>query len=132
MEMNLTLGVKDLEQSKLFYRNVLGLSPSFFSMNTAEDAYFILYFTNIKVVFQQLDTMENQHPALLQNLTRAPLGLGVQLELNCANLDELEIMIRHHDWPIVYELDDQEHRRRELWVQDPDGYLVVLNAEQKK
>jgi hypothetical protein len=73
--------------------------------------------------------MEARHPALLQNLTRDSFGVGVQLELSYDNLDDVYRMIKYYDWPIAYELDDQEHRRRELWLHDPDGYLLVLNED---
>ena len=128
MEMNLTLGVSDLAKSKQFYRDILCLAPQFFSENCGA-ACLILSFQNIKVAFQPLSVLESRHPALFQNLTRSPLGVGLQLELSCPDLDELEVMLRHHHWPILYELDDQEHQRRELWIQDPDGYLLVMNQE---
>ena len=83
----------------------------------------------MKIVFQHLQDIEVQHPVLLQNLTRVPLGVGLQLEVNCDNLDDIYTRISHYGWPIAYELDDREHQRRELWLQDPDGYLLVLNEE---
>ena len=85
----------------------------------------------MKIVFQRLHEMEAQHPALLQSLTRVPLGVGMQLEVSCNNLDDIYRMVNYYHWPIAYELDDREHQRRELWLQDPDGYLLVLNEEQK-
>ena len=129
MQLNLTLGVVDLEKSAKFYREILLLSPEFFRNSNAEEAYFILSCGGTNVVFQQLQYMEIQHPVLLQNLTRTPLGAGVQLELSCNNLDDIYRKVNYYRWPIVYELEDQEYRRRELWLHDPDGYLLVLNEE---
>jgi hypothetical protein len=76
-----------------------------------------------------LAELEAQHPALLQNLTRQPLGVGVQLELSCTDLTAVRHSIEYYQWPISYELEDDEHQRREIWLQDPDGYLLVLNEE---
>lgn len=129
MELNLTLGASDLAKTKQFYRDVLCLSPQFFSGDSS-DAYLIVSFKNIKVVFQPLPVLESRHPALLQNLARSTLGVGMQLELSCPNLAEVECLLNYYHWPIIYELDDQEHQRRELWVQDPDGYLLVLNQDE--
>jgi catechol 2,3-dioxygenase-like lactoylglutathione lyase family enzyme len=129
MQLNLTLGVADLKKSEKFYREILLFSPEFFRNSNAEKAYFMLSCGGTNIVFQQLHDMELQHPALLQNLTRTPLGAGVQLELSCANLDDIYRKIKHYCWPIAYELEDQEYRRRELWLHDPDGYLLVLNEE---
>jgi catechol 2,3-dioxygenase-like lactoylglutathione lyase family enzyme len=125
MKMNLTLAASDLEKSRLFYRDILGLKTE----GNEEDAYFIVCFANIKVVFQPVAILERQHPVFLQHINRSTLGVGVQFELDCPNLSEIETLLNRCQWPIIYELDDIEHQRREIWIQDPDGYLVVLNGE---
>jgi len=130
MQLNLTLAAVDLGKTENFYREVLLLSPHFIKNSHAGKGYILLNFGEIKIVFQRLQDVEAQHPALLQNLSRSPLGLGVQLELNCKNLDAIYRRVSHFHWPVAYELEDHEHQRRELWLQDPDGYLLVLNEEQ--
>ena len=129
MQLNLTLAAVDLEKTEKFYREVLLLAPEFFRNSSTENSYLVLFVGKIKVVFQRLQEMEAQHPVLMQNLTRVPLGVGVQLEMSCKNLDVIYRMVNHYHWPIAYELEDQEHHRRELWLHDPDGYLLVLNEE---
>ncbi len=129
MSMSLTLAATDLGKTEIFYREILLLSSEIVQNLHAEDSYLILFVGKVKVVFQRLQEMEAQHPILLQNLTRVPLGVGMQLEMSCDNLDDIYRMVNHYQWPIAYELDDQEHQRRELWLQDPDGYLLVLNEE---
>ena len=129
MQLNLTLAAVDLDKTEKFYREVLLLAPEFFCNSSAENSYLVLFVGKIKVVFQRLQEMEAQHPVLLQNLTRVPLGVGVQLEMSCKSLDVIYSMVNHYRWPIAYELEDQEHQRRELWLHDPDGYLLVLNEE---
>lgn len=130
MQLNLTLAAVDLEKTEKFYREVLLLSPHFIQNSHAEKCYLLLNFREMKIVFQRLQDVEAQHPALLQNLSRSPLGMGVQLEMSYKNLDDIYHRAKHFQWPIAYELEDQEHQRRELWLQDPDGYLLVLNEEQ--
>lgn len=125
MKLNLTLAVNDLDLSRQFYQDLLGLNIAPF----LEDGFFIGSFLNIKVVFQALARLEQRHPAFLQHLERSPLGAGVQFELEGCDLDAVERRLDRCGWPIVYELDDREHGRREIWVQDPDGYVVVLNEE---
>lgn len=129
MNMNLTLAVNDLARTEHFYRTVMGISPAFFSKRTEDNMFFILTLKNIRIVFQQFAAFERQHPALYQNLSRTALGAGVQFELAELNLNEIERSINRAGWPVIYELDDDEHQRREIWVQDPDGYLLVLNQE---
>lgn len=127
MKLNLTLAVKNLDVSHYFYRDILGLSLK----HTQGHEYFIINFTNIKIVFQLVARMEQQHPALLQHLSRSSLGVGLQLELDCPNLNGVATRLEQAQWPTVYELEDKEHKRREFWVQDPDGYLLVLNEERE-
>ncbi len=127
MQINLTLAATDLKNTEWFYREVLLLSPELVQNSNA--SYLILSVEQMKIVFQPLSDMEAQHPALLQNLTRDPLGVGVQLELSCHVLTDIYRLVNHFHWPICYELEDDEHHRRELWLQDPDGYLLVLNEE---
>lgn len=124
MELNLTLAVNDIDLARSFYEDLLGLQTE----EADRTGVLIVTFANIKVVFQPLAQMEQQHPAFLQHLGRSALGAGVQLELNCPDLDSVESRLDQCGWPVVYELDDQEHGRREIWIQDPDGYLIVLNG----
>ena len=129
MQLNLTLAAVDLEKTEKFYREVLLLSPQFIHNSHAEKCYLLLIFGDLKIIFQRLQDVEAQHPVLLQNLTRTPLGVGVQLEVSCDNLDDIYHRVKYYHYSVAYELEDQEHQRRELWLQDPDGYLLVLNEE---
>ena len=129
MLLNLTLAATDLEKTAIFYRKVLLLSPELIQPSALGNSFLRLFFGKMRVAFQNRQEMEARHPALLQNLTRDSFGVGVQLELSYDNLDDVYRMIKYYDWPIAYELDDQEHRRRELWLHDPDGYLLVLNED---
>jgi len=129
MHLNITLAVSDLETTTEFYREILQLPLERITDSHGEERYLLVALDNIKVVFQRSNDMEASHPALLQNLSRDSVGVGLQLELNCPDLEDVYRRIKYYQWPIVYELDDQEHHRRELWLHDPDGYLLVLNEE---
>ena len=129
MQLSVTIGVADLDQSEMFYREILGLSPQRGRVAAQFPEYLLLRCNDSSILFRQLDYLEAQHPALLQNLSRSPLGVGLQLELTCPDLAQIRRNIHRFQWPIAYELEDQEHQRNELWLHDPDGYLLVLNEE---
>ena len=129
MPLSLILAAADLRKTEKFYREILLLSPEFIQHNHAGNRNLILFIGNLKIRFQSLPELESQHPAFLQNITRDPLGVGVRLEIDCTNLEEINRSIHYYHWPIIYELDDQEHQRKELWLQDPDGYLLVLTEQ---
>ncbi len=129
MRLNITLAVEDLDVTAQFYRDILSLRLDGVNDSHGVPRYLLMTLDNLKIVFQQSREMEASHPALLQNLSRDSRGVGVLLEFDIPDLDVVSRRINHARWPIAYELDDREHRRRELWLHDPDGYLLVLNEE---
>jgi catechol 2,3-dioxygenase-like lactoylglutathione lyase family enzyme len=129
MHLNITLAVADLENTAEFYREILQRTPEVVNDSHGNARYLLLTLDNIKIVFQRCEDMEALHPSLLQNLSRDTPGVGLQLELTCPDLAEVYRQVKRYRWPIAYELEDQEHQRRELWLHDPDGYLLVLNEE---
>jgi len=129
MQLSLTLGVADLERSEDFYREILQMSPLRSQVGDGMPDFMLLRCGETCIIFRPLQILEAQHPALLQNLTRHPLGVGMQLELSCSDLTAVRNAIDRYRWPVVYELEDAEHQRNEIWLHDPDGYLIVLNEE---
>lgn len=129
MQLSLTLGATDLDITYDFYRQLPGLTVQRLTDSRGAVNTLIVATDNLRMVFQTLHSLEQQHPALLQHLSRTTLGAGVVIELECTELDLVYHTARHKNWPILYELDDREHLRRELWLQDPNGYLIALNEE---
>lgn len=129
MQLSLTLGVADLQRTDAFYSEILRLSPKRSQADGKTPDFLLLRCAETCIVFRPLIELEAQHPALLQNLTRQPLGVGMQLELSCPDLSVVRKCIERYQWPVAYELEDDEHRRSEIWLHDPDGYLIVLNEE---
>jgi hypothetical protein len=58
------------------------------------------------------------------------LGAGVSLDFRVKNLPTIARNIKKHMLPTLYELEDEQHRRREIWLYDPSGYLVTLCQEE--
>lgn len=130
MHLSLTLGVADLERTEDFYREILQQTLERNLSDKGSPEFLLLRCAGSCIVFRPLQVLEAQHPALLQNVTRQPLGVGMQIELSCTDLTTVRHSIERYQWPVCYELDDQEHNRSEIWLHDPDGYLIVLNEEQ--
>jgi hypothetical protein len=70
-----------------------------------------------------------RHPPLFDSLNRHPRGLGVLLEFTIDPWAEVLRRLERRQIPLLYELEDDEFDRRELWLHDPDGYLLVLQHE---
>jgi catechol 2,3-dioxygenase-like lactoylglutathione lyase family enzyme len=131
MQLSLTLGATDLDMTYDFYRQLPGLRIRRLTDTRGAMTGLMVCTDNLRLVFQSLHSLEQQHPALFQHLSRTLLGAGIVLELESAELDAVYRAARHNNWPILYELDDREHQRRELWLQDPDGYLLAVNEESR-
>jgi len=129
MQLSLTLAAIDLDHTYDFYRQLPGLTVQRLSDSQGTVTALLICSDNLRMVFQSLPCLEQQHPALFQHLSRTLLGAGVVLELECDEIDDIYRTARYHNWPILYELDDCEHQRRELWLQDPNGYLLAVNEE---
>lgn len=129
MQLSLTFAAIDLDITHDFYRQLPGLTLRRLTDSRGTLTALMICTDNLRLVFQPLHSLEQQHPALFQHLSRTLLGAGVVLELECSELNVVHGIARHNNWPILYELDDREHLRRELWLQDPNGYLLALNEE---
>ncbi len=129
MQLSLTLGVTDLEQSEKFYHGLLGLNVERDDSGLACGAFLLIRCGAVRMVLQPLAVLAGRHPVLRQNLERGHPGTGFQLEFGCPDLAAVLARLKKDRWPLLYELEDHEHLRREVWVQDPDGYLLVLNEE---
>ena len=129
MQLSLTLAVTSLDQTEDFYREILALSPERRRAAAQFPEFLLLQCGGICIVFQKREHLQAQHPALLQNMARHPFGVGVQLELSCPDMGKVREHIDRYQWPVAYELEDKEHQRSEIWLHDPDGYLLVLNEE---
>lgn len=129
MQLNLTLGVDSLERSAEFYRNLLGLKVEEACSSGGKATALIVSCEEVRILLLPLAQLTAKHPVLLQNLGLYPRGAGVQIELTCTELESVARRLERGGVPIAYELEDRQFGRQEIWVQDPDGYLLVLNQE---
>ena len=128
MSLTLTLAVADLERTAAFYA-LMGLPPERFVPLPGHAPILLLPQGDATILFREDATLAARHPALFDDLDRRPRGIGTVLEFSVADISgALRAIERHHIVP-CYELEDDEFHRREVWLHDPDGYLVVLAEE---
>ena len=132
MDFTLNLAVADLERTALFYREVLQLNPEPFTPLNGGPRVLLLGQGESTIVFRELIVVEALHPALFQNLQRQPLGIGISLEFSVPDLRPIRHGITRRQLHTLYELEDAEFGRHELWLHDPDGYLIMLLQEIEK
>ena len=128
MNLHLTLAVDHLETSAAFYGGLLGLPVESLGREGRGEGLLLRLGENW-LLLRPAAVLVAHHPALYADFDRSARGSGVTIEITLPRLDPVLRALERHDWRILYELEDDEHRRREIWCHDPDGYLVVLNQE---
>ncbi len=129
MNLTLTLAVTDLELTARFYREILHLHLEELRPLPEHPPLLLLRCGDASILFREKTTLEALHPVQFQHLDRHPLGLGVTLELAVADLAPIHRALSRQQVHSLYELEDDEHRRREVWLHDPDGYLLILSED---
>jgi catechol 2,3-dioxygenase-like lactoylglutathione lyase family enzyme len=129
MDLTLTLAVRNLDLTAEFYGDILQMTIERFVPAPEHPSVLLLSCGDAAVVFRETETLEATHPALFQNLDRHPKGVGVTLEFSLKSLRPLAKNVDRRGLHVLYELEDEEFGRRELWVHDPDGYLIILAEE---
>ncbi len=129
MNLCLSLAVRDLDHTEYFYQSILGLDISRVIVAKGHPPLLMLTLGDSVICFRDAGVIEAMHPALLQNMDRHPFGVGVNFEIPVIDLAPIVRRLDSEEVRCLYELDDAEFERREIWVHDPDGYLLVLMQE---
>ena len=119
------LHVADLDVSLAFWKEILG---------------FEIAYRREEEKFVYLEHPEGQQIMLCQRHgrfetgpMRPPLGQGAMFQIYFEEISSLLTKLSTRDWPIYLgprevwrKTGDRESGQREVFVQDPDGYLVML------
>lgn len=116
--------VEDIDASLAFWCGVLGFEIAY---RRTEERFAYLEREGAQIMLCQrsgkweTDTLER------------PFGRGVMFQVYVENLGDVVSALRRRDWPIYVgprevwrQVGDREHGQREIFVQDPDGYLLML------
>lgn len=130
MSLTLTFAIADLDRTEEFYRDLLQQPIERLTPAAGYPPVLLLLFGESAVLFRHSAALEASHPVLFQNLDRHAKGVGISLELNYTDLAPVSRNLDRKEHHLLYELRDDEHHRRELWLHDPDGYLLILTQDE--
>ena len=123
------LAVTDYEASKRFWCDLVGFSLRY---ERPEEGFGYLVLGNAHLMLDQIDQGRTWATGMLE----APLGRGINLEIQVAPLDAAWERLTQAQWPIFVEPEEKWYRAgdveigvRQFLIQDPDGYLVRLQEE---
>lgn len=130
--LTVTLAVADLATTEEFYTVTLGLAVERVVPLPGHPPLLLLRRGDATLLFREDAVLEALHPAALQHLERHPRGVGMALELTLPDLGGTRRRLARRRWHLIYELEDAEFDREEIWLHDPDGYLLVLGTDPGK
>ena len=119
------LKVSDLGAGRAFYVDALGFEVAY---ERPEERFVYLDRAGAELMLEEIQSNDRVEVAPLER----PFGRGVNLQIECpGGLSELlESLDRHGVMPFL-PLEDRWYRRgstelgnRQVWIQDPDGYLL--------
>ena len=116
--------VKNIDRSLQFYVDILGFTIEY---GRIEERFQFLSFGNAQLML--LEDNENSHSRT--GPLHFPRGQGVNFSIAASDVSYLAERLEANDFPTRIPIRDQWHRNdqieygeRQLWVMDPDGYLL--------
>jgi catechol 2,3-dioxygenase-like lactoylglutathione lyase family enzyme len=119
------LHVNDIEASLEFWRSILGFEIAY--ERPEEKFVYLEHPDGHQVMLCQ------RHGRFETGPFEYPLGRGVMLQLYFESIEPAWAAVSARQWPVYHELreiwrraGDCESGQREFFLQDPDGYLIMV------
>ena len=120
------IAVRDVPASSLWYAKLLGAERTSVTMQSDHAHLYDRLLCGGSLVLQLHAWDEEEHPNLM-NPDAAPVGHGVVLWFEVDDFDAAVQRARAVPAKIVREpFVNPAPAHREIWLQDPDGYVVVI------
>jgi catechol 2,3-dioxygenase-like lactoylglutathione lyase family enzyme len=117
--------VTDFDASLAFWRDVLGFGVAY--ARPAERFAYLERPEGSQIMLHQRAGVWETGPM------ESPLGRGVMFQVYVARLDDVRAALVSRRWPQYHperevwrRTGDRESGQREIFVQDPDGYLIMI------
>ncbi|MBI3503820.1 MAG: VOC family protein [Proteobacteria bacterium] len=117
--------VTDLQASLAFWRGILDFRIAY--QRPREKFAYLENEDGIQIMLSQRSGVWETGPL------ERPFGRGAMFQLYVGRYTELLARVRHAAWPlhagpreVWRRCGDNEHGQREFFVQDPDGYLLMM------
>lgn len=127
MEMRLTLAVDNLDITQRFYSNFLELPGERLQLAAPYGEILLINGQDICLAFRSHQDLAQAHPAVFASRERHPKGLGMTLEFPHMDMPRLQRKLQRQPQRVIYELESQQHGLQEIWLYDPDNYLLILS-----
>jgi len=119
------LAVRDVPASARWYAQILGSAESTGSPPSDHDHLYRRIYAGAELVLQLHAWDVEDHPNLV-DAERAPVGHGVLVWFEVDDYAAAAARARALGADVIEETVNPRPRHHELWLRDPDGYVVVL------
>lgn len=123
---NLQVAVSNLGVTEAFYSGILDLPVIRPFSGAGSPDHLILGAGCCTVIFLEDESLIRMYPGAGHSLATFPKGVGVLFRFKVIDLVGIYDALTDEGLDIAYYHEDPVSRAKELWVYDPDGYLVVL------
>ncbi|MGZ2484095.1 lactoylglutathione lyase [Rhizobium pisi] len=121
VQLSLELFVETPEKSLDFYRRVLGFEVQ----GSASTEYTMLSNGDAVIAINSRSTLSSDHPIRAE--TRQRVGLGVEIVLKVADVEDVYRTARDSGWPLS-DLALQPWGQHDFRLVDPDGYYIRVTS----
>lgn len=122
------LSVTDLPASLAFWRDLIGFRVQY---RRPEEGFAFLALPGAALMLDQIGLGRTMTTGVQEH----PLGRGVNLQIRVDDLDPALRRLSDARWPLFavpekrwYRVGSEQHGIAQVWVQDPDGYLLRLQT----
>ena len=119
------LAVRDVRASARWYARILGSAEPTGSPPSDHDHIYRRIYIGDELVLQLHAWDEEDHPNLV-DANRAPVGHGVLVWFELTDYAAAAARARELGAHVIEETVNPRPQHHELWLRDPDGYVVVL------
>ena len=126
------LAVDDLDTTQAFYCGILELPAERSLTAPGAPEHLTLFSSGWELIFVEAGDVDRNHPVLDERFDLYPKGVGMTLHFSVKDLESINEAILEEELDILYPLEKKPYGMKELWVFDPDGYLVVLEESTRK
>jgi len=118
MKLNAGFVTDKLQESKIFYSEVLGFGVSF------ENEFYILMHTPDKS--SEISFLKSNHPSQKSLFQKPYNGAGAYLTIEVENVDQIYEEMKNKNIPIAIELRDEVWGDRHFVIVDPNGIGIDI------
>ena len=124
------LSVRDIEKSKDFYINILGFELKY---ERVQDKFAFLEYKWAQIMIEEI----NNH--WITGELSYPFGRGINFQIETDEIENISARLKENNVEIFkdvfdskYVAQDITYIEKELLVQDPDGYLLRFQQDNKE